>query len=1015
MNERKKVLLFSVLIMTAAALVVGAISLFGLYRTAFEQQRERLVETVRSRARLIEAVARFDAMYSASDVPGGPEAATLSQVMRAHEQFRGFGETGEFTLAHREGDKIVFLLRHRHSDLDSPRPVPWESKLAEPMRRALSRESGTVIGLDYRGERVLAAYEWVDVVGWGMVAKIDLAEIRGIFVRAGLVASAVGVAVVLGGALLFLRVSHPLIKRLEGSEARTRAILSAAADGVITIDEQGTIESFNRAAEGIFGWTANEALGEKINVLMPAPHSEHHDEYMDYYLRTGDARCIGSRRELVGRRKDGTIFPVEVTVSEVDLPGRRLFTGIVRDITGRKRAEEALRLDEARLEALVKLNEMAEAPFRQVADFALEEAVKVTKSTMGYLGFLNEAESAVTIYTWSKIAMQECAIDEKPMVFPLAGAGLWGEIVRQRKPIVVNDYAGLKTWKRGYPEGHVHLSRFLGIPVFDEERIVSVAAVANKEDEYQGGDVRQLTLLMDGLWRIAQRQRAREALLESEANLRNAQRVAHMGSWQWEIQTGDLRWSEEIYRIFGLSPDQFGATYEAFLDSVHPDDRRLVQERVDAAVHDLKDYDIDHRIVLPGGEVRHVHELGEVTREVDGTPVRMVGTVIDITDRKRAEGAVQESRRFLQTVIDDIPELLMVIDRSYRIILANRAVRELSGGQDPVSGCLTCFQASHRRDAPCSESEHPCPVRQVIATKAPVTVTHTHFDANGQELLVEIFAAPVLDEAGEVAQIIESCRDITARVRAEEEARERQAELARVSRLGTIGEMATGLAHELNQPLAAIVNYIQACLERMRSGKGDLKELLVDMEQAAAQAERAGEIIEFIRDFVRKREPRRVAADFNALVQGATDLVRLEARRGNVQLHLELADSLPPVTADSIQIQQVVVNLARNGLEAMEETEAGAKNLTIRTSKAGGSSVECAVADTGPGLSKDAMNRLFDPFYSTKPNGLGMGLSISQSIIEGHGGRLSAETAPDGGTMFRFTLPLVDGDRVNDA
>ena len=1015
MSDRRKVLLVSVFILTVVALVVGAISLISLYRTAFGQQRERLVETVRSRARLIEAVARFDTMYSTSDVPGGPEAATLSQVIRAHEQFRGFGETGEFTLARRDGDKIVYLLRHRHSDLDNPTPVPLDSKLAEPMRRALSGESGTVVGLDYRGERVLAAYEWVDVVDWGMVGKIDLAEIRGVFVRAGLAASAVGVVVVLGGALLFLRISDRLIKRLEGSEARTRAILNTAADGVITIDEQGTIESFNRAAESIFGWTAKEVLGKKINLLMPAPHSQHHDEYVDYYLRTGDARCIGNRRDLEGRRKDGTIFPVEVTVSEVGLPDRRLFTGIVRDITERKQAEEALRLDEARLEALVKLNEMAEAPFRQVADFALEEAVKVTKSTMGYLGFLNDAESAVTIYTWSRSVMRECAIADKPMVFAVAEAGLWGEIIRQSKPIVVNDYAGLRTWKKGYPEGHVHLSRFLGIPVFDEERIVSVAAVANKEDEYQEGDVRQLTLLMDGLWRIAQRQRAREALLASEANLRNAQRVAHMGSWQWNIQTGDLHWSEEIYRIFGLSRDQFGATYEAFLDSVHPDDRRFVRERVDAAVHDHKDYNIDHRIVLPSGEVRYVHEQGEVAREADGTPVHMVGIVIDITDRKRAEGAVQESRRFLQTVIDDIPELLMVIDRSYQVILANRAVRELAGGKDPVSGCLTCFQASHQRDTPCSEAEHPCPVKQVIATKAPVTVTHTHFDGKGRELLVEIFAAPVFDEAGEVVQIIESSRDITARVRAEEKARERQAELAHVSRLGTIGEMATGLAHELNQPLAAIVNYVQACLERMRSGKGDPKELFVDMERAAAQAERAGEIIESIRDFVRKREPRRAAADLNALVQGATDLVRLEARRGSVQLHLELADSLPPVTVDSIQIQQVVVNLARNGLEAMEDTEAGARRLTIRTSKAGDGFVECAVADTGPGLSRDAMTRMFDPFYSTKPNGLGMGLSISRSIIEGHGGRLSTEPAPDGGTTFRFTLPLVDGGRTSGA
>ena len=142
MNERKKILALTLMIMTCVMVVGGAMSLTVLYRAALERERERLVETVQSRARLIEAVAQFDVLYSATDVPGGPEEATLSQVVRAHQQFRGFGDTGEFTLAKRVGDEIVFLLRHRHADLDNPRPVSLASELAEPMRRALSGQSG---------------------------------------------------------------------------------------------------------------------------------------------------------------------------------------------------------------------------------------------------------------------------------------------------------------------------------------------------------------------------------------------------------------------------------------------------------------------------------------------------------------------------------------------------------------------------------------------------------------------------------------------------------------------------------------------------------------------------------------------------------------------------------------------------------------------------------------------------------------------------------------------------------
>lgn len=201
-------------IMATASLIVAGITILMLYLAAFEEERARLVETAQSQARLIEAVVRFDTIYS-KDYPKGPEEATLSQIIDAHKHYKGFGETGEFTLARREGEDIVFLLRHRHHDLENPQPIPMASELAEPMRRALSGLSGTVVGFDYRGESVLAAYEPVGELNLGIVAKIDLAEIRAPFVRAGLIAGGFGILVVLAGALLFLWISNPMIERLE--------------------------------------------------------------------------------------------------------------------------------------------------------------------------------------------------------------------------------------------------------------------------------------------------------------------------------------------------------------------------------------------------------------------------------------------------------------------------------------------------------------------------------------------------------------------------------------------------------------------------------------------------------------------------------------------------------------------------------------------------------------------------------------------------------------------------------
>ncbi len=1012
MKNRKKILLLSVLIMTCVAVVVGAISLFGLYRAAFEQQRERLVETVHSRARLVEAVAQFDAEFSATDVPGGFEAATLSQLVRAHEQFRGFGQTGEFTLARREGDRIVFLLRHRHADLDNPRPIPLDSELAEPMRRALSGESGTVIGLDYRGEKVLAAYEPVGIVNWGMVAKIDLAEIRGAFVRTGGAVVAVGLAIILAGALLFLRSTDPLVKRLEGSEARLRRAQRVACMGswdwnIVTNELHWSDEIYR-----IFGLSPQE-FGATYDAFLASVHPDDRQSVREHVHAAVhnnaeyriDHRIVLPRGEVRHVHEQG-----EVTRDADGAPIRMV--GVVTDITERKRAEEALRLDEARLEVLVRLNEMTDAPLHQVTDFALEEAIRLTGSAYGFLGFMSDDESVMNLHAWSGDAMKECSLVDRPTAFPIAEAGLWGEVVRQRKAVLVNDYASQKVWKRGYPQGHAPLLRFLGIPVFDGERIVAVAAVANKEGEYQEGDVRQLTLLIGGMWRLIQRQRAESALRESEERLQaildNTTAVVYAKDTGGRFLLINRRFEELFHvtraEIMGKTDYDLWSKEQA--DALRANDAKVLETR--AAVQ------FEETVKHDDGLHTYISVKFPLC-DAAGKPYAVCGISTDITDRQRAEAAVRESRSFLQTVIDEIPESLMVIDRDYRIVLANRAVRELAGGKDPVAGCLTCHQASHRRDTPCEEMDHPCPVRRIISTKAPAVVTHTHFDAEGRELLHEIVAAPIFDEAGEVVQIIESSRDITARVRAEEQARQRQAELAHVARLGTMGEMAAGLAHELNQPLSAIVNYIQACLERIQSGMGDPSELLEDMDQAAAQAERAGEIIEKVRDFVRKGKPQRTSVDINALVKEAADLLSFELRQQAVQLRLDLADSLPLVMAEPIQIEQVIVNLMRNSLEAMGENERGARKLSIRTLRSESGPVEFAIYDTGPGLPAELLDGIFDPFFTTKPDGMGMGLSISRSIIEAHGGRLWATSNSDHGATFLFTLPIDGRGSEDDA
>jgi hypothetical protein len=216
--------------MVVITLVVEIITISMLYNTAFNEQRARLVETAKSQARLIEAVARFDRMYNAN-YPEGAHKATLSQIIDAHNNYKGFGETGEFTLSKKEGDKIVFLLSHRHYDRQNPKPVPLESELAAPMRRALAGKSGTIVGLDYRGVVVLAAHEPVEELDWGIVAKIDLSEIRAPFIKTIVISCIIGLIMIIIGSIVFIGITNPLIQRLSDTVKR----LQDALDNVKTL------------------------------------------------------------------------------------------------------------------------------------------------------------------------------------------------------------------------------------------------------------------------------------------------------------------------------------------------------------------------------------------------------------------------------------------------------------------------------------------------------------------------------------------------------------------------------------------------------------------------------------------------------------------------------------------------------------------------------------------------------------------------------------------------------------
>ncbi len=370
--------------------------------------------------------------------------------------------------------------------------------------------------------------------------------------------------------------------------------------------------------------------------------------------------------------------------------------------------------------------------------------------------------------------------------------------------------------------------------------------------------------------------------------------------------------------------------------------------------------------------------------------------------RRRAEQALAEAEARYEDLYDNAPDMFATVDATTgNIVQCNQTLAEALGyGKEEIVG------------RPVFDVHHPDCLPEVQETFQSFLETgevrHDGLQLNrkdGSKIDVSLKITAVRDKYGKVLFTQSAWRDITERKLAEEQAREHQAQLAHVARLGTLGEMASGIAHEINQPLTAMGTYTEACLRMMESAEVDVDELGVLMAQAAEQSFRAGEIIRRLREFVRLGETGRTTVDVNELVRDAVAFVRAEAREKTVAVRLDLADQLPTVEADAIQIEQVILNLLRNGIEAIEGANAGQGVLTIQTGPGGGGTVELSVSDTGPGMPNETASRIFDPFFTTKSNGMGLGLSISRSIVEAHGGCLWADPSGNGGATFRLTLP----------
>jgi two-component system sensor histidine kinase DctS len=370
--------------------------------------------------------------------------------------------------------------------------------------------------------------------------------------------------------------------------------------------------------------------------------------------------------------------------------------------------------------------------------------------------------------------------------------------------------------------------------------------------------------------------------------------------------------------------------------------------------------------------------------------------------RLDAEQALSKEYAFRKAMEDSLFTGLRARDLDGRIIYVNPAFCRMTGFEpaDLVNRLPPMpYWAPEEHEA--TQAAH----QKSLAGQAPNEGVELRFQRkNGERFDALIYEAPLIDAEGRHTGWMGSVVDITERKRAEELARQQQEKLQFTARLVTMGEMASTLAHEINQPLSAISSYTTGCLNRLEAGDLPRDELREALGKLASQAQRAGRVIRRIYDFVRRSEPQSASCDINAIADDAVGLIEGDTRKRGVRIVLSLGEGLPQVRADRVMLEQVLLNLMRNGIDAMQATPAADKQLVVR-SAAIEEGVEISVADRGAGIAREAAARLFEPFFSTKPEGMGMGLNICRSIVESHKGRMWVEANPEGGSIFRFTLP----------
>jgi PAS domain S-box-containing protein len=830
-------------------------------------------------------------------------------------------------------------------------------------------------------------------------------------------------------------------RRLTESEERFRSLAALAPIGIFLTDSDNQCIYTNARLQAISGLSADALLGIGWHSIV---HPDDREQVMNEIVRArNQGHDFASEFRITPPRGDDLYVDVR-TSSMLDHDGTTIGKiGTVVDVTERRHNEKAINEANESLEARVaertedltvanhrlrdeidqrertqqaleqsetlqtglndSLKRLAQGENLEHVLTRLIETIEATDDAMSCsILLLDESGKCLRHGAASRLPAAYCRAVDGIAVGP--SAGCCGTAVYRGERVIVEDIMTDPLWSAFREPALQHRLRACwSEPILATSgRTLGTFAMYYSEPHTPGPDELRL---IDAATDLAGLAIERKRIEEEQHEIRLALEHAMPGIARLDDQGRYVTVNDHYAHALGYEPAELvGGPWDS---TVHQEDIHTALD----AYQRMKltgQGEFEARALHQDGTIFHKHVLMVKIMDDRGVFTGHHCFMRDITQRKQAEIALRESEARFNAFFSSSPIGMGIFDDQQRHVHVNNRLANMSGNEPAEHIGRTVGEVFP--DAHLVETFERYQRDVLHGEGAPAIELSSEMmgdDDGPRVFLCSCF--PIEDSEGRHAHTGVCVLETTDLKRAEEAAQQRQAELAHVTRLATMGEMAAELAHELNQPLTAITNYAAACMSQLGNGSDAAPTLGALLPKIEAQSRRAGDIIQRVRKLVLKQQPKHEAVDVNELIRDIAQLVGAEARRKDITVRLKLTDPIPKIDADLIQIEQVVLNLVRNGFDAMEKTDCGDRVLTIQSKSVGVDTVEVAVRDRGPGIQTDTAEAIFDPFVTTKSNGMGMGLSISKTIIEAHDGLLWAESGPRPGATFRFRLPVYSG------